>query len=355
MKKIKKALALGLSLVTALTLFTGCNDETDSGTTNTVPTVSDDTIFLNFNGTEVPYSVAKFYAHNEQASYESYYLANGYVIDWDSEYEPTSEDENVPEGATIEQLVKEDVLARIKMFYAVSAYAKENGVTLTDEEYTQINSYITEYLAGNQKVVAATGATEEKLKAIYECEMYYNRGCDIIFDGVDFGINKEDYRQWHIIAIELSTDIVEFPEDSANGFYNRITNGEKFQDVANAYGYEYMEGNVGKGTLDNNEFENFCIGLSTGESGIIEIDGIYCVVQCISDYDEEATDVAYEDELTKQKSNKLLEFYDEYTKDMTITVDDAVWSTINFSTAIFTKDDYEEIVNNLNSELSTTN
>lgn len=352
MKKFKRLAACGLSIITALSLLTGCSSDKDK----TNPTVSsdDDKTLITIDDITIPYSVGKFYAYNTQASYEAYYLANGYIMDWSIKYssndstditEPaTLEGETVPPDATIEDMVKADVLDRIKIFYTVAKYAKDNGVTLNDDDYKEIDEHVKNYLAGNAKVTAATGATETSLKAIYETESYYNKGCDLILKDENFTIDEEDIRQSHVYVFELYPDVVEFPKDTADGILKRLQNGEDIEKISDVYGITISEGNVGKDSTVGDNIKETCLSLHAGESAIAVEDDAYFVIYCIEENDEDATEIAREDAISLQKSAKLKEFYDEYTKDMKVTVDEELWNKITFSNSIFTEDDIKDLI-----------
>lgn len=349
MKKFKKIAAMALSVITALSLFTGCDSKEETKTTD------DSATLITIDDIKVPLSVGKFYAYNEQASYEAYYLACGYAINWSTIYENETDESSDYAGLTIEEVVKRDLLERIKMFYVVSEYAKSNNVTLTDEDRAEIDEYVNEYLAGSEKVINATKADEALLKQIYEMESYYNKGCDIILKDETFEVDDEEIRQTDVYAVELGPNYIEFPEDTANAILRRVQAGEDITKVANAYGLEAIEGNVGKGTFGGDSVEELCLSLSAGESGIAEEDGTYLVIYCVSENDEDATELAREEKISAMKSEKLEDFFKEYTKSMTISVDETLWETINYNTAIFTEADMEEILSDMDlSETATT-
>lgn len=358
MKKFKRLVAKSLSIITALSLFTGCSS--DNANTNTNNTSADDNkTLITIDDINIPFSVGKFYAYNTQASYEAYYLANGYVMDWSVKYTDTSTDvtepstlegETVAADATIEDMVKADVLDRIKIFYTVAKYAKDNGITLDDADYKEIDQYVKDYLAGNAKVSAATGATAESLKSIYETESYYNKGCDLILKDENFTVNEEDIRQTHIYVFELYPDNIEFPEDTAKGILKRIQNGEDIKQISDIYGITVSEGNVGKDSTVGDNIKSTCLSLHDGGSAIAVEDGAYFVIYCIEENDEDATEIAKKDAISLQKSAKLKEFYDEYTKNMKITVDEELWKKITFNNSIFTEDDIKDLI----SETTTT-
>ena len=384
MKKFRRILALGLSVVTAMSLVAGCGKDDD--------TSRDNETFLTVNGIEVPLKVGKFYAYNEQASYEAYYLANGYSLDWSTLYEEevttkkpatetttaegtttegtttegtttegtttegTTTEGTTTEGTTtegetpgkypIEDLVKKDVLERIKMFYVISQYAKENGATLTAEDTKEIAEFTKNYLEGNKKVVDATNADEEFLASVYGIEAYYNKGCDMIFKDVDFGIVDEDIRQVSIVAIELPKNSVEFPEDTAKAIVARLDAGEKLEDIAKFYGISSLvaKGSLGKGDFAGDKVEELALSLKTGEHGYIVDKDVHIIVCCIDDNDEEATKAVKESLIAQKKSEKLAEFYEEYTKNMEITLNEELWDTVTFKNPIFTEEDVSDIL-----------
>ena len=63
--------------------------------------------------------------------------------------------------------------------------------------------------------------------------------------------------------------------------------------------------------------------------------------------------------ITDNRINHIIErrgqeFYDEYTKDLKITVDEDLWSQINFNNSIFTDEDIEDILDGGYGEETTT-
>lgn len=348
MKKFKRLAVFAISASLAVSSFTGCGKEDEKETTtseSTEASVDREKTLITIGDTKVPYWVGEFYAYNQQASYESYYLANGYSIDWSSTYQADGEEDKDSEGKTIEQLVKQDTIDRIEMFYIMSEYAKNKNLELDEDDKKQIEEYVEKYLAGNKKVLAATKVSEEELRTLYTTESYYNKACEDLFKDKDFDINEEDYRECRVYAVEVGESAVEFAEDTANAILKRVQNGEDIKEVAKAYGLEAVEGNCGKGDFKGDSVEKLCLSLKKGESGITYEEDTYMVVYCIEEKDETATTVAIEEQEAKLKSAELKAYYDEYSKKNKIVVDEKLWATISFNNSIFTSDDLEEILN----------
>lgn len=347
MRKFKRLAVLALSASLAVSAFTGCgkSEENETTTDKTGESVDRDDTLITIGDTKIPYWVGEFYAYNQQASYESYYLANGYSIDWSSAYQADGEDDKESDGKTIEELVKQDTLDRIEMFYIIEAYAKENNLTLDEDDNKQIEEYVKKYLDGNEKVLAATKVSEEELRTLYTVESYYNKGCELLFKDKDFDIDEEEYRECRVYAVEVGESAVEFAEDTANAILKRVQNGEDISEVAKAYGLEAVEGNCGKGDFKGDSVEKLCLSLKTGESGVTKEDDTYMVIYCIEEKDETATSVAVEEQVSKLKSAELKKFFDEYSKKNKITLNEKLWAKINFSNSILTTDDVEDILN----------
>lgn len=343
MKNFKKYSALFLSAFTASTLlFGGCSDEQDDKKDADLSKT-----FLTVGDEEISLEVGRFYALNQQASYEAYYLANGYSIDWNS----TSSETN---GKTLQEAVKDDVLEHIKIFYTIAQYAKENGITLDDSDYEDIDKLIEEYFSSSENgldnLINATNITKDFLKKVYEVEAYYNKGCDYILKDETFDPQSDDIRVADLYAIEITEDTHDFPEDTAKAIVERINNGEKPEDVAKIYGLQAIEGNLAKGDFNGDPFEVLGLSLQAGECNYVNVDGESVVIYCVSPYDEEAS----QDNLNYIKTQKIKAFYDEYSKNVNYKLDEDLWATINYNTSIFTEDDLNKIISDQISTIETT-
>lgn len=343
MKKFKKCSALFLSAFTASTLLLGGCGEEDSNNKD----ADLNKTFLTVGEEEISLEIGRFYALNQQASYEAYYLSNGYSIDWTSSSEETG-------GKTLEEAVKADVLEQIKIFYTIAQYAKENNITLDDSDYADIDKLIEEYFSSSEdgldNLISAANITKDFLKKVYEVEAYYNKGCDFILKDETFDPKSEDLRVADLYAIEITKDTHDFPEDTAKAIVARIDAGDKPEDVAKVYGLQAIEGNLAKGDFNGDPFETLGLSLKEGECNYVNVDGESVVIYCISPYDEDATN----DNITVIKTQKIKEFYDEYSKNINYKVDEELWSKINYNTPIFTEDDLNKLVSDSITSIETT-
>ncbi len=135
-------------------------------------TVRDDVV-LTVNDVEISMDQARFYAYNKQANYEVYYLVSGTNIDWNAAYD---ESDAQISDVTIEDLVKQEVLVQIKKLALVSEYAKDEGISLTDEDKNDINALVEEFRNdSNDTLLAKTGKNKTTLTTIFTRQKYVDK------------------------------------------------------------------------------------------------------------------------------------------------------------------------------------
>lgn len=344
MRKFKRFAATLLAITTASVLAIGCSNSDKKNDSNN----DDKKVVLSIGDTDITYDIAKFYAYNEQAYTEANYLVNGYSIDWSSQYKDADGKDT---DMTVEDFVKDKVLQRIKLFYSIANYAKEEGATLTDEDNKKVESFVNNYINGNDKVVNATSGDKEFLTKIYENEAYYNKGCEMILKDKEFKVDKEKMHQVKMYAVEITKDLSDFPEDTANTIKQRVDAGEDITKVADFYGLVANIGNVGKGDFNGDSFETTSLKMKTGQCEVVVQEDEVIVLYCVTDNDEEATKNAIEAEEKNLKSDEVQKFYDEYIKKFEVSLDEDLWKAINYNTNIYTSSDLEDLLKN---QLETT-
>lgn len=118
--------------ILAAVTITGCSAAPDNDAT--VVTV----------GTEkVSYGVANFYARMQQAQYESFYA---YLMGMSAD---TMWSQEVEEGKTYEENMKDSILESLENMYLVKQHASEYKVELTDKEKKKIDKAAEEFVEDN--------------------------------------------------------------------------------------------------------------------------------------------------------------------------------------------------------------
>lgn len=301
----------------------------------TPPDSAASTTFLSSGDNVMYLDEGIFMTQNKQAYYEALYLADGYLMNWDTE---------VQSGETFEAQVLNESLEFAQYVFVFSEYAKAQGITLTDEELSKITTDVNDFLTMSEdNVLKATLATEELVTRVYTRTAYYDKVCNQIYEGLDLTVSDEEARQCRVAAVELSPLYFDSPERTAAKIVERVNNGEIITKVASIYDSEAVEGNVGRGDMDGNAFEQLCLSLKDGQCRMTEMDGTYFVIYCYLENDTEATEIAKENIITARKDAAVRDFYENLVKDEPIKVNTEAWSTIDFDEAIFTEEDMGSI------------
>lgn len=293
------------------------------------------TTLLSSGDTEMTLDEGIFLTKNKQAYYEAYYLANGYTINWDSEYE---------DGQILKDIVLEESLDFVKQIFLFSEYAKAQGMTLTDEEKSGITASAQEFLSDSRdNVLKATNASTDLVTRVYTRTAYHDKVCNMIYEDTDLTVTEEEARQCLVAAVEISPSYFDSPERTAQKIMERVNNGEIITEVATIYDTKATKGNVGKGDMSGNALEQLCLSLKDGQCEITEIDGTYFVVYCYLANDEEATEIAKENIIAERQTAAINSFFENLLKDMPIEVNMKAWETINFDEHIITEKDLESV------------
>ena len=279
-----------------------------------------DTVILSSGDATMSFDEAFFLTKNTQAYYEAIYLSNDSKIDWNAD---------TSNGTTNEAVVLEESLNYIKQIFLFSEYAKSQGMTLTEKELDAVNEEVQLFLSDStKKVIDAAGASEDVLTRVYTREAYYDKVCQQIYGTLNSNNTDDERRTCRVAAIEISPQYFDSPDRTAKKIMEKVNSGEIITKVASIYGTEALEGSVSKGDMDGNSLEELCLSLKDGECKMTQIDDTYFVVYCYMAYDAQAT-----------QQTAVQAFYDELSNKMPITLNEDIWSTVNFDTAIFTDED----------------
>ena len=332
---MKKILALALSLVMCISLV-GCGNSNKA-----VVTV---------NGQEISVgNYEKILALNK-STMEAYY---GSEI-WSEEVE---------EGLTYEDTLKEMVLASMVTAEVIYLEAEKEGVAPTDEEVQEEIANFNESIVDDtdyQEQLKSIGIDDEFLKfqfardlANLNLKAKYIDELDISDSELQtyYDENKDDFytdtvTASHILIStqddegnELTGEDLEKAETEAKEVLAKVNAGEDFAELAKEYsddpGSAESGGELSTFGRDNNlveEFSNASFELKTGEvSELVKTDYGYHIIKCTERIDKQES---FDDVKDNIKSTLGLEKYAEYIEgleaDATITQDENVVKKAKF-------------------------
>lgn len=332
--KNKKSYSIIILLLVFLfvPILTGCAKP--EGTTKVVLTTgfAKDEIFrIDSMSCKVP--EAMVYLTNTQNQYESVYGAKIWKTDLD--------------GVTLEENVKETVLAKIAQIKTMNLLAEQEQITLDNEELDKVNAAATEYFESlNDKEIEAMQVTEEKIAKMYAEYALADKVYEYLIKDINPEISDDEARTItveHILIKTYTTDgtgaRIEYADDAKEAAYETAkqvlllaTDGEhNFEDLIT----QYNEDTVGtysfrKGEMDQ-AFEEAAFNLETDEiSGIVESQFGYHIIKCLNTFNREETDANKLKIVEERKKEVFGEKYDEFVAGLTRNLNEDLWKSITF-------------------------
>ena len=326
----KKIAALALAFSLGLPIFTACGGD-GSGTKVVFTTgFGDDEVFRigNVSCTKAEIMV---YLTTTQNQYESVY---------------GSEVWNVALGdVTLEENVKETVLAKIAQIKTMYLLALSKEVNLDEKEQEQVRQASEEYFQSlNERERELMGADLKTIQQLYTEYALADKVYQYIIQDINPEISDDEARTitvQHILirtyTLTVAGEREPLPRDLKQAVYEKAcevrelaVNGENdFVDLASRYSEDStITYSFGKGEMDKN-FEETAFQLETGEiSQVIESDSGYHIIKCISTFDREQTDLSKQVIVEERRREVFGQEYDEFVDTLVRNLNTTLWEEI---------------------------
>ena len=302
-----------ISLLLAISLaFTGCGEKNIVLTTEFE---KDELMRINDLSCYLPEMM--LYLTTIQNQYEEVY-GNEF---WDK----TAGDE------TLEDKIKENVLAKVAQIKVMQLMARDYGITLDEEETAAVNEAAESYFAGlNDKEIELTGATLETVISIYTEYALANKVYEYTIKDINPEISDDEARMvtvQHILIKTYANDAdgnrVAYTDRARTEAYElceelrqRATDEEEpedFEMLAAEYNEdENVTYTFGRGEMPES-FEEAAFSLDEGEiSEVIETESGYHIIKCIKAIDVDETQENKEKIVRERQDSAFEETYDAY-------------------------------------------
>ena len=260
-------------------------------------------------------------------------------------------------GATLEQNVKDTVLAELAEIKVMSLLAGKYGVTLNEREKALAQQAGSEYYASlNETEISAMGVDEKSLSAMYEEYAIADKVYRYIIKDINPDISDDEARTITISHILIKTYSTgsggqRVPYEAAEKRKARekveqilaeIQAGEDFDSLVTRYNEDSKSiYSFGKGEMEE-DFEKAAFNLGNGEiSDIVETEYGYHIIKCISTFNKEETDANKVKIVEQRRKEVFSQEYDAFAESLARNMNPDVWESIamihddNVSTAGF--------------------
>ena len=327
----KRAALLAAAGIFAAASATGCSGSIDT-----------DAVVATVGGEDITLGVANFYARMMQGQYETYYAS---MMGMTGE---TMWSQEVSDGMTYEDSVKDGAMESLQDLYLISQHASEYEVELTADEKEAIKDAARAFDEANtdEAKEAVSGYRKDVEKYLELITIQYKMD-DKMREGVDEEVSDEEAAQKAMKyvyfsytdtddegnTVDLTDDEKAALKEDAQALADRAAAGEDFASVAEEMGKTANDMTFDSETaaLDEELIKAAdALEAEGGVAGPVETDnGIY-VAQLTSLLDRDATDQKKADIVDERRQEQYDSLLDGWRGDTEIEVDEKVWDKVDF-------------------------
>lgn len=248
-------------------------------------------------------------------------------------------------GVTLEDNVKETVLARIAQIKTMYLLAKEKEVTLDEAEEAKVVQAAQEYYSSlNDTEIEAMGATEEIVENLYREYAMADKVYQLIIQDINPEISDDEARKITVQQIFFATastdmdgNLKPYSESSIQSAYEKAcevrdlaVDGEHdFTELASKYSDDSeITYSFGKGEAES-AYEEAAFNLATDEvSQVVKCERGYYIIKCINTLDREETDANKLKIVEERKREVFGQEYDSFVNTLVRQLNNKLWDEI---------------------------
>lgn len=249
-------------------------------------------------------------------------------------------------GTSLEESVKETVIAQIAQIKTMNLLAARHGVALDESEQRLAEQAAKEYFSSlTETEIQAMGVSEEVIYQLY-CEYALaHKVYEYIIKDINPEISDDEARTitvQHILiktyALDGTGKKIEYSESSKADAREEAEmilelarqEDSDFEELV----MEYSEGDIGNFSFGKGEteasFEETAFNLETGEiSNIVETEYGYHIIKCINTFNREETDANKIKIVEKKREEVFGQEYDAFVNTLTRNLNEELWETVS--------------------------
>lgn len=249
------------------------------------------------------------------------------------------------EGVSLEENIKDNVLAHIAQVKSVYLLAKTKEIVLSENEEIQIKSAAEQYFKSLTEAEAEKlGVTQELVEQLYRENLLADKVYLQIVSSVNPEISDDEARTIVVEQIFIPTSAEDYQGNQMvytegmkadalkkiNDIREMAVSGEhEFTQLAAKYNEENnVRISIRIGEADP-AVEKVAFQLQTDEiSEVIETDKGYCILKCISTFEREQTDANKLVLVEKRKRDAFGKEYDAFVNTLARKLNDKLWQKV---------------------------
>ena len=247
-------------------------------------------------------------------------------------------------GMTLEENIKESVLAQLAQIKTMNLMAENYGVTLEKEEEKQVGEIAKLYFDSlNDAEKEQMDVNLDTITKLYTEYAIADKVYQYLIKDVNPEISDDEARRITVEQIFVKTarsdgggGLIPYSDDEKQKAYElcqsillQIAEGEEFEVLASRYNQAEVDTvSFGKGEVDINlEKAGFDLGKEE-VSNIIETSEGYYILKCINTFNKEETDANKIKIVEERKKEIFNQEYDTFVKTLTRNMNQELWAEV---------------------------
>ena len=327
----KKAVVCIALLCICIGIFAGCGKE-NTNTKVVLTTGFDRDEVFRIDRVSCSEAELMVYLTNTQNQYENVFGQEIWAQDFD--------------GTTLEENIKETVLARIARIKAMTLLAKQHEIALNEEEIGLANEAAKEYFNSlNDREIELLDVSLDEISTMYQEYALANKVYSYIIRDINPEISDDEARTItveHILIrtytldadgkrVPMSESEKQSAFDRAKEVCDRLAAGEDFVTLMELYNEDSVNTySIRQGEMEP-AFEEAAFFLDSGAiSEIVETSYGYEIIRCVSTFDREQTDINKLVIVQKRREEVFEAQYEEFVATLTKQLNESLWNEIAF-------------------------
>ena len=325
-----RIIALLLSGVLAVSMFTGCSTQMDKTAA-----------VAKANTTEIPLGVANFAVRLLQAQYDDFYV--GYFGEevWKTDL--------YGQGTIAEDDMKASALNSLYGMYALKEHMSDYGVEITSEDVSAISVAAEAFINSNSaEAVEALGAEQEYVETYLTLLTIENRMYDEVIKGADISVSDEEAKTGTYSQVYISKDVPADETEESTEHDHEAELAELAETVkafgadakvnglktaAESYGYSVTTGTYNANATALIEEVKTALSAMTEDgvvSEVIDTENGYYVLQMDAVFDQQATEENRQSIIAEKQSSYYTKTVNAYIEEMEWSLNKKVWKQVSF-------------------------
>lgn len=230
-------------------------------------------------------------------------------------------------GETFEEYLLDEIRVFMENLKTMTLLAQDRGITLSSGEQDKVRRLARNYYSGLSRAeIEYMGITEEDVAIVYQDYYTANKVVEELTAGVDLEVSDSEAKVISIRRVCLPD------RETAEALRGRLLEeGSDFgAEARNVTGSTPPEEKIGRGE-EPALLEEAAFSLASGEiSQVIQLEDGFYLVQCVSDYEMDATRERKTQIYKERKNWAFQQIYGQFQTEHKVSIPDEVWSEISF-------------------------